>query len=80
MGGRRVSERITREQVESALGRVAIPRRWHPEPIKRRGNTRWYIEVQELEEIVSAVLYQVREELTGEFLGLKYENGYEVVQ
>ena len=75
-----MSERITREQVESALGRVAVPRHWHPEPIKRRGNTRWYIEVQELEEIVSAVLYQVREELTGEFLGLKYENGYEVVE
>lgn len=44
-----MSEWITREQVESALGRVAVPRHWHPEPIKRRGNTRWYIEVHETE-------------------------------
>ena len=58
-----MSNYLTEEQIERVLAGVAIPRHWHPEPIRRRGNTRYYIEVHELEEIVSAVLYNVRQDI-----------------
>ena len=65
-----MSNYLTEEQIERALEHVAIPRHWHPEPIKRRGNTRYYIEVREIDEIVGAVMANVRHDLALALAGI----------
>lgn len=61
---------LTEAQIDRALAEVAIPRHWHPEPIKRRGNTRYYIEAHELDEIVGAVMANVRHDLGLALMGI----------
>lgn len=65
-----MSNYLTEEQIERVLEEVTIPRHWHPEPIKRGGNTRHYIEVRELDEIVGAVMANVRHDLTLALAGI----------
>lgn len=65
-----MSNTLNKQQIDRVLANVAIPRHWRPEPIKRRGLTRHYVEVEDLDEVVSAVLYNVREGLHLALLGV----------
>ena len=65
-----MSKTLNKQQIDRALANVAIPRHWHPEPIKRRGLTRYYVEAEDLDEVVSAILYNVREDLHLALLGV----------
>lgn len=71
--GRLLSESLTKAQIDRVLSDVGIPRHWHPEPIKRRGLTRYYVEIEDLEEVVSATLYNIRNDLHLALLGV-YRN------
>ena len=65
-----MSNYLTEDQIERVLEGVAIPRHWHPEPIKRGRSTRYYIEVHELDEIVGAVMANVRQDLALALAGI----------
>lgn len=68
--GQRAQASLTESEIDRVLRKVAIPRHWHTELIKRGHVTRYYIQVHELEEIVSAVLYNVRQDMESALVGI----------
>ena len=65
-----MSHALNKQQIDRVIGNVAIPRHWHPEPIRRRGLTRYYVEVEDLDDVVNAVIYNIREDLHLALLGV----------
>lgn len=61
---------LTKNQIARVLAEVAIPRHWHPVMVKRGSRQVPMIEIQDLEEVVSAVMFNVRQDLTNALAGI----------
>ena len=65
-----MSNYLTEDQIERVLEGVAIPRHWHTVMVKRGSRQMPMIEIQDLEEVVSAVMFNVRQDLDSALLGI----------